>query len=232
MGDVCSICKGEGKRIVFIKERMKTITEWCICFKSKYISQMYSMLEPLRGNYLPFDKIDSKLVFKPNELSKSPNIFIVDTDLTTFLLNIKSVIIKYRFTNNPSSIYLCKSIEILKKFYVQQNDGTSPSLSDLDKYDLVIFTLDTKEKNDQLKTCVTQVVYNRLCITKPTWVYLPKSTPLETTREYTEELKSFLDPIPGKEVKKFFIKKSLAGTEVKVKATRTMNQSRAEGFSI
>jgi hypothetical protein len=187
------------------------------------------MLEPLKETYLPLNKIDKRLIFKPDELSKSPNIYIINTDIDTFYLHIKSILIKYKFIDNPPSIYLCKSINILKRFYVKQEDGSTPSLSDLNKFDLVIFTLDTKEKNDQLKTCVAQVVYNRLCIFKPTWIYLPELTMLENTIEYSEELKSYLNPLTG--AKKAFTSISLTGTGIKVKTTQTINQSRAEGFS-
>ena len=78
---------------------------------------------------------------------------------------------KYGF-RTPAPLFLCcDSIEILKRFYVAQDDGSNPKLSDANKYDLVVIIIGTNEKNDQLKTCIAQVVYNRLSIKKPTWIY-------------------------------------------------------------
>ena len=198
MSDICPLCKGEGKRIIVVRNavtrKMKTITEWCLCVKSEYISKSYEMLKPLGKIYLPLEKIDKYLILNYEELSKSPNLYIINTSMDTFFLHVKSVFIKYKFINNPPSIYLCKAINILKDFFIPQEDGSKPELSDMTKFDLFIFTLDTLEKNDALWSCVLQVVYNRYCAKKPTWVYLPQFKSLETTREYSEELKSFVNP--------------------------------------
>lgn len=235
MSKKCPLCDGEGKRIVVVRNsmtnRMKTITEWCLCVKSKYISETYGMLESLKDTYLPLDKIDKKLIFRYDDLSKSPNLLIVNTDRDTFNLHIKSVLIKYRFISNPPFIYYCRSIDLLKKFYVQQEDGLFPSLTDLNRYDLVIFTLDTIEKNAQLSNCVAQVVYNRINIAKPTWIYLPEDTILGNTREYSEELVTYMNPKTAGSQRKY-ISITLSGTKIKVKATKTESQNIAEGFSL
>ena len=242
MSNICPLCKGEGKRIIVVRnvqtKRMKTITEWCLCVKSEYISKSYEILEPFGKIYLPLEKIDQRLILNYKELSASLNFYITNTSMDTFLLHVKSVIIKYRFINNPPSIYLCRAINILKKFFVKQEDGSSPQLSNLNRYDLLIFTLDTKEKNDQIGTCVSQVVYNRYCASKPTWIYLPEFDSLETTREYSEELKSFVNPVDTEDTedtknikdskKKKYEIITIAGTGVKVLPEKTKSQLKAE----
>lgn len=101
---------------------------------------------------------------------------------------------KYGFSA-PAPLFLCcDAMEILKRFYVAQGDGSSPSLSDINKYDLLVVVLGTSEKNDQLKTCVSQVVYNRLSIKKPTWIYLRVPYGLciqEQSAELEEHMKKF-----------------------------------------
>jgi hypothetical protein len=57
---------------------------------------------------------------------------------------------------------------------VAQDDKSNVSLADANKFDLLIFTLGVNEKNDQLNTCISQVVANRRNICKPTWIYLKK----------------------------------------------------------
>ena len=201
-------------------KRSKTVTEWCICKKSEYVSEIYELLRGLRGIYLPLEKINDSLFLN----SKSLNLLIV-TDFITFCLHIKSVIIKYRFRERPPLIYCCKGFNILRKFGVQQDDGSKPSLSDLNKYDLVVFTLDTKEKNAQLSTCINQVVYNRHNIRKPTWVYLPKEVSLENTQEYTPELKKTFV-----QYYKFLVIPS-EGKNSEVDSVQTESQNSSSNFS-
>ncbi len=244
MTDVCPICNGEGKRIKVLRSfhtgLMKPVTEWCLCSKSKFVSNTYELLRPLGDIYLPLEKIDKRMFLDLKDLSKSPNLYITSTSMETFLLHVKSVIIKYRFLNNPPSIYLCQSIEILQKFFVQQEDKSQTRLTDMNKYELVVFTLDTKQKNDHLGTCISQVVYNRYHSDKPTWVYLPESTVLENIREYTDDLKKFLSPvitgdseseISEKIKSKRYKKISIADVGMKIKEIRSEAQNAASKFS-
>jgi len=225
---VCPICNGEGKKIFLIKNmytnRYKTVTDWCICKKSEFVSKNYTMLVKLGEHYLPLDKVNKGLVFKPKELHDSPNLYIRATDLETFSLHIKSIIMKYRFRSPPPFIYYCKAIDILKRFFVKQLDGSNPSLSDLDRCDLLIFTLGTQEKNDHVGTCLTQVMSNRACIGKPTWIFLPVSTVLENTREFTSDLKEQIES----EYKTVL----LTDGNIKVTPIKTATQNKADRFRI
>lgn len=226
---VCPLCNGAEKKVVIVRhaqtQQLKTSVEWCICMKSRYVSESpgNEMLKWLGDTYLPLEKIDKELKFYPSNLSVSPNFLIQDTDFETFCLCIKSTIIRYHFRDPIPLIYCCKAIDILKKFYVQQSDGTSPTLSDMNKFDLLIFTLDTKEKNDQLGTCVAQVIYNRDCICKPTWIYLPEGVILQSVREYSDELRTYLES----EKYKYIV---LTKKNIRIKTIATKAKIKAESF--
>lgn len=189
----CPLCKGSGERTVITEYRgtkhKKVTTEFCVCKKSSIISQQYKLLSSFEDEYLFYNEIDNRFEFY-NKLSKSPN-FIIKGNEKKFLLNIKSILMKLRFNDPAPSIYFCRSIDILQRFYVPQSDGETLNLSFLDNYDLLIFTLDNREKNDQLKNCILQVVYSRFN-RKPTWIYLPRKLK-ECNYEYTPELEQYLN---------------------------------------
>ena len=94
--------------------------------------------------------------------------------------------------HSSALVYACRAIDILHSFYVEQADGSHPKLSDTDKYDLMVITLDTEEKNIRLKNCISQVVYSRKSIRKPTWLYQPKPTLSQCVQEYSPELEMYL----------------------------------------
>lgn len=181
----CPLCGGNGKKIHIVRHKqsqlLKTSVEWCLCTKSRVVSESSynSMLSYLGDTYINLENIDLQLIFKPDDLINSPNLFIYNTSFNNFCQQIKSTIIKYRFSEPNPLIYCCRSIDLLHKFYVAQEDGSCQHLSGTDKFDLLIVTLDTKEKNNQLKTCVAQIVYNRVCCVKPTWLYIPFSINME-----------------------------------------------------
>lgn len=230
MSDKCNICDGSGKKIVVTKHKYsgspKTSIEWCICMKSKFVSDS-KYCKPvgwLGDSYLPLDKIDPRLKIYPHNLSESPNIFITSTDFRDFCFHVKSIIIKYRFSDPTPMIGCCSAISVLQDYYVRQNDGTSPHLSEINKFDLFIITMDTREKNDPLKTCIAQVVYNRICMCKPTWLYIPgKAFTSETHWEYSDDLNAL--------IRESFNKVSeLSKTQIKEKTVITQSKKSASNF--
>jgi len=196
----CKLCGGEGKKIVIVRHPQtglsKVVVDWCLCMKSKFVSDTpaYKLLKRLKPieRYLPFDDIDQQLKFYPEDLRVSPNLLIRSDPEDLFYLNLKTIIMRHRFDDPPPTFLCCTSLDLLKDYYVQQNDGSAAQLADIDKFDLLVFTLDNREKNDQLKTCVAQVIYNRLAIKKPTWVYINKPTLSSCAYEYSEELEEHL----------------------------------------
>jgi hypothetical protein len=198
MKPVCPLCAGAGKTIYIVKHSVtgkpKTAIRWCLCSKSKFVSESpdHKILTGLGESYIPLQDVDPQLTFIPDDLGKCPNYLIeYGTDADSFRYHVKGVIMKFGFGDPPPLFLCCDSIEILKRFYVAQDDGSSPSLTDINKYDLVVIGLGVSEKNDQLKTCISQVVYNRLSIKKPTWIFL--KTPYERCiQEKSDDLEAYL----------------------------------------
>lgn len=224
--DKCPLCNGTGRKFVKrqhpLTKRIKMEVDWCLCKKSEYVSSEYFMVQVLGDTYIPLEEIDEELIFLPYELKKSSNFLIRGTDFQSFCLHIKGVLMKYLFYDPTPTIYLCKAFDILKKFYVEQEDRTNPQLADLNKYDLLIFTLDTKQKNEKLNACVHEVVYNRLRTGLPTWIYLPEEMTFETTTEYTDELKIILNDS--------YKKITLAAKSRKIEPPKNKVKHKAEGF--
>jgi hypothetical protein len=195
----CKLCDGSGRRSVMVVHKYSKLkiaaVEWCLCMKSYLVSTALNtkLVQGLKDTYLNFDCVDKQLQFIwPLYDNLSRNFLIKDCSLKSFQYHVKSVIMQYKFMDPAPSIYACNAIDILKDFFVAQNDGSNASLSELNKYDLLIFALGTKEKNDVLKTCLAQVVQNRLDINKPTWVYRPTPTLEGCGPDYSEELKESL----------------------------------------
>ena len=199
MTEICPICKGEGKRILILKHHVTggpyTAIDWCLCMKSRLISQApnYRILIGLGDEYMPLDKADSRLKFDQNNLPECPNLLIsAETSYDSFCMNVKAVIMAHHFNYPAPLIHACDAMDILKNFYVEQDDKTCRSLADVNKYDLLVFTIGTDEKNLQLKTCIAQVVHNRTNIKKPTWIYIKKPTLTACIQEYSEDLEKYL----------------------------------------
>lgn len=232
---VCPLCKGAGKEIVVEinpHTKMKVpVVKWCLCWKSKAVSSENEMLRWMGDSYMSLEKVDKKLVFLPHKLMWNPNFLIQNTDFKSFCFHMKSFIMMYRFRDPIPSIFLCKAIDILKQFYVKQEDGTNPRLLDLNKYDLLIFTLDTYQKNDQIATCVAEVVYNRICSCKPTWIYLPEGKSLDNTLETSDPLNSMLKPL-SKDKDDNYKKIELKKITSEVEKVKTKVQRNAESFRV
>jgi hypothetical protein len=196
----CTLCDGSGKRTVVVEHKYtklkKLAVEWCPCLKSTLVSSERSLklLQGLGANYIHFEDVDPKLLFtwppspdeKANHLTK--NWFITGT-LSTFQYHIKGVVMHYKYMDPAPLIYACNAIDVLKDFYVEQTDGSKPSLTNLNKYDLVVIALGTVEKNDVLKTCLAQVVHNRVSAKKMTWIYNATPSLEKCLQDYSPELK-------------------------------------------
>lgn len=175
----CPICNGAGKQRLFVKHRQTgrfiTVIDWCLCVKAQMVSKdpNYTILECLDGNYIKPEEVDPQLKFDLLDLRNSPNLLIEsNTQYESFLYHLKSFIMIEKYKEPSPIIYACTSMDILKRFYVAQDDKTCPGLQELNKYDLLAIILGSAEKNDQLNTCIAQVVANRKDIRKPTWIYL------------------------------------------------------------
>jgi len=190
----CPLCNDSPLQVVRVKSKrygfVHAACKPCICYRSKGVTtnQNLRLLAFLGDEYLPPEEIDPQLDFDFDNLSKCPN-YIIKSSYDSLCLNVKGIVLK----NEEALIYACRSIDILHNFYVEQADGGHPKLSDTDKYDLMVITLDTEEKNLRLKNCIAQVVYSRRSIKKPTWLYQPKASLAQCVQEYSPELEMYLE---------------------------------------
>lgn len=224
----CEYCGGSGKFIRVEKSvftpRLRTVVEFCVCTKAQLVCDSPDTKMLLSGIdvIIPEKDISSQLEFDPLKISESPDLLIKSSDyMNIFLPQLKAFIIKHRFSETTPLIRCCHSINILHDFYVQQSDGSSPHLSETQKYDLLIFTIGTQEKNEQLKTCIAQVVYLRRNIKKPTWIYMTKDSLEMCIQEYSPDLAVFL---------KDFKSITLVGKGGKSKPKQTLSQKSAANF--
>lgn len=197
MGDQCPLCKGRKERMVIIKSPRYKMTKLasipCWCLLSELVSSEFDLLKAIPTSYLKPEDVDSRLMFLPDDLRGTSNL-IIQGSFDTFLLHIKSLFMQYRFHDPRPLFLLSRSIGILQKFYVKQADGTCLNLSETSKYGLVVIVFGVREKNQQLASCMLQVIQNRIQEKRPTWIFLPDSRAslAECEYEYTPELGAML----------------------------------------
>jgi DNA replication protein DnaC len=188
MADVCPLCGGTGKKIVKaihgLTDMPKTAVQWCLCTKSRMVSESPDcrLLAYLGGAYP--EKINKEFSLDIDDLDKNQSL-LVTGHFDTFRMNVKGVVMNYRFHTYQPRIYCCYAIDLLRNFYVKQEEF---SMADVEEFSLLVFALGTKEKNQQLNTVINQVVYSRLKCRKPTWVYMPTQQLSECIQEYSQEL--------------------------------------------
>jgi len=222
---ICPVCNGTQKRVGITargqSNKLITVTIPCWCFVSKLVSDENKLLRYIGEQFMDLDSVDKNFVFFPENLSKTTNLIIQGVGKLsddTFLLMMKSVMMKYRFHELKPRILLTRSIDIFHDYHVQQDDGTSLHLSSLSIYDLIIVKFGTQEMNKALAPCLAQLVQNRLEEKKPIWIYHPEIYTVK--KEYSAELEKMLDR---------FKKIELHAGE-SIKETRQVNDSLAQGI--
>lgn len=222
----CSICGGTRQTTTIVRHPQTNLpqvkTRPCFCVLSELVSSEFPLLGFLADTYIPFDKIHAKLRFDPKNLRENPNL-LISGNYDTLALNVKSIIMRHRFDDPKPGFLFCRAIDVLHNFYVQQSDGSSPHLSDTNRFSLIVMSFDTQEKNDKLKTCIAQVTYMRLREHKPTWIYMPEDRPslASCAQEYSEELERYL---------KDYTRISLTTLKEIRKSSVSKNGSDAESF--
>lgn len=193
---MCPLCNGQRERLVKythpFTNRMVSRTEPCLCFLSDLVSNDCRMLEPWRDSWLLPEEQDRNLIFNPSDLPSCPN-YIIRGSYTALVLNVKALMMKYRFAEPKPLIHFSQAIDVLHDFYVEQKDGTSPQLSDTNKFSLMIICLGTEEANKALKTVIAQIAYTRQRDRKPLWFYLPSNRQglAQCVQEHSPELDSY-----------------------------------------
>jgi hypothetical protein len=178
------------------------------------VSNENRLLSSWGGSYLPFNRMDSKLEYDPTKRVGNRS-YVITGDYDTFCLNVKSLLMMHRFDDPKPKIMFCRAIDILHKFYVKQSDGTSPHISDTDEFSLIIACLDTQEKNDQLKTVLSQVAHTRNRDKKPVWFFIPPDRKVLSNcpQEYSPELEKLIKGYKAVEIAALASKKSQVVTK-------------------
>ena len=226
----CKYCNGtekrDGVKTHLQSNKLISVSVPCWCFISKVVSEENKLLAYIGEQYSKNEndgspRFNPDLVFVYDDLKKSPNLLVQGRGRLAddvFLLNVKSVMMKYRFGQVKPRILFSRAIDIVHDYHVQQDDGTSLHLSSLSVFDLVILKFGTQENNKALAPCLTQLIQNRLEEKKPTWIYYPDVFTVK--KEITPELEQMLER---------YKKVDLAAGE-SVRENREVNDSLAKGI--
>jgi hypothetical protein len=227
MSEPCKKCDGTGETVVLVNHKWTgikmTARVWCQCKKSRYVSDTYKELSSLGEEYMPVERLDQRLVFSRADLASVPNLVMQASTMDTYKLHLKALLMTHWFTEPKPNFLICDTITLLQSFFVEQNDGTSPRLSDVNNYDLVVLQLGTQQSNSKLGTVVAQVVHNRLNYKKPTWFYLPVDNLSQCTQEFSPDLLALIN--------ENFKSIMLAPTGMNVTPKISKNKSSAANFN-
>jgi len=220
----CPYCDGSGERMVRKRHKLTNkiipAVSLCVCSQSRFISSQYPMLDYLSDEYKPIEEVEKSIQLDVDNLSRSPN-YLINGTKRCFHLHVKSILMKYRFSEPKARVWFSSSIDIIHTFHVPQSDGHAPHLSSTDTYDLLIVAFGAIEENKALKYGMAQVMANRKN-RKPVWIYLPTPTLGGCLRECSPELEEIVS-----DYKKISVVCGSAdqGTE------QTRAQKTAEGFT-
>jgi hypothetical protein len=116
--------------------------------------------------------LDPLLDVNFSDLALIPN-YLIAGNTDDFLLQIKALLMKYRFDSRHIKILLSRSIDVIQDFHVPQGieEEAPKKLSFLTNFDLVILEFETAEHNKALAPGMHQVVWTRIEEKKPVWVF-------------------------------------------------------------
>jgi hypothetical protein len=203
---VCQYCKGVGqirvqeKKEVLLDKHGKPLDEYsyytCFCVNNKLISNSFNKLRGVPDITLE----DAK---QAGEIAGLRNLLISGSE-QKFLHLVKSTMVLH--ANYPHTFEFLNGVELVQKYYVEQPEKVTRSLLDLEEKSLVIFIFDACNENKAQSKAVFEVIKNRWrmnnfnkCLAKkekidrPTWVYAPNEEMLIASKEYSQELKPYLE---------------------------------------
>jgi hypothetical protein len=216
---ICEICNGSRetmKAVIHEQTKLKTLIRIpCICFASTLVSMENNLIRYLGDVYMHPDKMDSQLVFRSENLMSSPNL-VITGEYDNFALQVKALLLKTRFYTPKPRILFARSIDIVQRFHVPQEDEMALHMSSTLLFDLVIVVFDTIEENKALAPCMAQMVLTRKEEGKPTWIYFkPPRVDLNQCKEISVDLDSMVQDFDliklsqeGDEITKNIVKQS------------------------
>ncbi len=200
---VCKYCKGTGqikiseKKDFLFDKYGKLLDEYkyytCFCVNNKLVSNSFNKLRGVPEIMLE----DAK---QAGKIAGFRNLLIYGSE-QKFLHLVKSMMVLH--ANYHHTFELINGVELVQKYYVEQPQGVTRSLLDLEEKNLVIFIFDACNDNKAQSKAVFEVIKNRFRmndyskdkkdkIDRPTWIYAPNEEALLASKEYSQDIKPYL----------------------------------------
>jgi len=186
---VCPYCKGSLfigngyiEKIVSGKKALYPYARPCYCEVNRQIGVRF----PALGALPDIPPKDAVVAFKNY---RDQNILFHGKE-TDFLYIVKSF-----FMNewNTRDYIIHEGMEIVQEYHVPKKDGTWRTISTLNQYDLLALLFTSYTHYDTLQNCVLDIIKNRLRLEKPTWLYAKDDNELQNAKEFSSDLKPFLE---------------------------------------
>jgi hypothetical protein len=216
----CSYCGGTGfigTGFIEVSDSghrvMYPHTEPCYCRVNVSIGKKYGILSPVSPAH-PDDSAAIHSIYGGKDI-----IFYGAEDLYLYIVKC------YFLTGFMYKDYIIlEGGTIVEQYNVpKESKGEWLTTSHLNQYDLLALMFTSSARYTSLKDCVSEVIKNRGRLAKPTWIFAHSSKQMEESREYSSELKIYLenyDKVNLSEIKslKGFVprKETLAATAKKL----------------
>ena len=202
---VCQYCKGTGQIMIpgkkgfpnkFGQVQDSYYYYTCVCINNKLINNIFGRLRGVPD--ITFE--DAK---QAGKIAGFKNLVIYGNE-QKFLHLVKSMMVLH--ANYHHTFEFLNGTELVQKYYVEQPQGIDRTLSDVENKDLVVLMFDTSTKNIAQSSVVFEVIKDRFRmndfsksasktedIKYPTWVYARNEETLLSSKEYSIELRPYLD---------------------------------------
>lgn len=167
----------------------------CFCVNNKVVSKSFNKLSGTPD-------ITPEQAILAGKFAGFRNLIVLGNE-QKFLHLVKATMVLH--ANYHHTFEFLNGIELVHKYYVQQPPGVFRSLSDLESKDLVIFIFDAAPENRAQNTTIFEVVKNRFRmndpdaqnklkrVIRPTWIYASSQAALESSKEYSADIKPLLE---------------------------------------
>lgn len=173
----------------------------CICVMNKFISEKFEQLGSL-PDALPKDSIKAAKRYAADTYKTTPekdrvaskrfkhrNLIFTGSENHFFYILKSYFLFFYKY----HKFEFLDGLQVVQKYYVEQANGESRSLYDLNDFDLLVLSFTSKPTNKAMEDCVLEVVKNRSNLGKATWIYSTNLESLKTAKEYSDPMDQYLE---------------------------------------
>lgn len=212
--DICPYCKNTGQ--IRVKSRKTQMCDrngnpmedfsyyTCFCVNNRIISKKYNRL-------LGIPDITPKEALNAGKFAGFHN-FLIFGDEIKFLHLVKSTMILH--ANFHRTFEMLNGYDVIKKYYVEQQDTIQHSIDELENKDLLIFIFDVSMENKAQNKVVFEVIKRRVRmndpratrkdkIQRPTWIYSPTKEDFKESKEYSTEIERLIEDFYVLDLKKY-----------------------------